>query len=259
MPDQLIIIPLRDVPMITPGDDLTDIVADGLLANDLALDDGDILVLAQKIVSKSEGRIVDLRTVTPGPEAYRLSEVVEKDPRLVELILSESLSVIRQVRGVLITEHKRGWIMANAGIDASNVRSVRGEENVLLLPENPDLTCRMLRQHLLDRLGKRFGVIISDSFGRPWRLGTTGVALGAAGVPSLWDRRGDRDLFGRELKVSQQAVADELAAAASLVQGQGAESRPIAVIQGLNFGPAATPTARPASDLIRDASEDLFR
>ncbi len=259
MPDRLIIASLRNIPMIAPGDDLTDIVTDGLSANDLALDDGDILVLAQKIVSKSEGRIVDLLTVTPGPEAFQLADAAEKDPRLVELILSESRSVIRQTRGVLITEHKRGWIMANAGIDASNVHSDHGEENVLLLPENPDLTCRKLRQRLFDRLGVRIGVIISDSFGRPWRLGTTGVALGAAGVPSLWDRRGDRDLFGRELKVSQQAVADELAAAASLVHGQGAESRPIVVIHGLEFGTAATPPARPASDLIRDVAEDLFR
>ena len=147
-------------------------------------------VLAQKIVSKVEGRIVDLRQVTPGARAIELSAASGKNPRLVELILAESASIIRQERGLLITEHRQGWIMANAGIDASNVQSEGGAENVLLLPVDPDGSAADLRQELSQRYGVDIGVIISDSFGRPWRLGTTGVALGAAGVPSLWDRRG---------------------------------------------------------------------
>lgn len=249
---------LDKVPMISPGDDLAAVIIDALVDNGLELENGDVLVLAQKIVSKSEGRLVDLNTVTPGKRAQELAHATDKDPRLVEIILGESKSVLRQVPGVLITEHHRGWIMANAGIDASNVASADGEENVLLLPHDPDRSCEVLCEQLHVRTQRRVGVLINDSFGRPWRLGTTGVALGAAGLPSLWDRRGDTDLHGRELLVSQQAIADELAAAASLVQGQGAEGQPIALIRGLEFRASDTP-ARPAADLIRDISEDLFR
>lgn len=239
--------------MIAPGDDLAAVIQDGLKASDLTLQDGDILVLAQKIVSKSEGRIVDLRSVIPGARAQELAEAGDKDPRVVELILSESKSIVRQRPGVLITEHNRGWIMANAGIDASNVHSGADEENVLLLPVDPDKSCEELRA----ALGGQIGVIISDSFGRPWRLGTTGVAIGAAGVPSLWDRRGESDLFGRELLVSQQGIADELAASASLLQGQAAEASPVVLIRGFNLGPTAPD--RPASDLLRPIEEDMFR
>ncbi|MCP4319627.1 MAG: coenzyme F420-0:L-glutamate ligase [Hyphomicrobiales bacterium] len=250
---------LDKVPMIVPGDDLATIVGDALKANGMTLENGDIVVLAQKIVSKSEGRLVDLNTIVPGKRAVDLAHATDKDPRLVELILTESKSVLRQVPGVLITEHHRGWIMANAGIDASNVASSDGEENVLLLPLDPDRSCDALREQLCTRTGAEVGVLINDSFGRPWRLGTTGVALGSAGVPSLWDRRGEKDMFRRELQVSQQAIADELAAAASLVQGQGAEGRPLALIRGLDFSAADNAPNRPAADLIRDISEDLFR
>lgn len=250
---------LDNVPMISPGDDLATVIVDALAVSDLSLEDGDVLVLAQKVVSKSEGRLVDLNTVTPGDRARDLAHATDKDPRLVEVILSESKSVLRQVPGVLITEHHRGWIMANAGIDASNVASADGEENVLLLPHDPDQSCEALCEELHARTQKQVGVLINDSFGRPWRLGTTGVALGAAGLPSLWDRRGETDLHGREMLVSQQAIADELAAAASLVQGQGAEGQPIALIRGLEFGASDHAPARPAADLIRDVSEDLFR
>ncbi|MGI9486687.1 MAG: coenzyme F420-0:L-glutamate ligase [Geminicoccaceae bacterium] len=257
MSDQITLQALSGIPMIEPGDDLALVIAEALDASELVLQAGDILVLAQKIVSKVEGRIVDLRQVTPGARAIELSAASGKNPRLVELILAESASIIRQERGLLITEHRQGWIMANAGIDASNVQSEGGAENVLLLPVDPDGSAADLRQELSQRYGVDIGVIISDSFGRPWRLGTTGVALGAAGVPSLWDRRGARDLFGRELRASQQAVADELANAASLLQGQADEGLPAVLVRGLEFSGMAP--ERPAVDLIRDASEDLFR
>lgn len=258
MSDTLTMHALRGVPMIAEGDDLAAVIGDALVDSDLELRDGDVLVLAQKIVSKAEGRTVDLRTVVPGPEAIELAAAAGKDPRVAELILAESAGIIRQVGGVIITEHRRGWIMANAGIDASNVAQADGEKNVLLLPEDPDATCDDLRSRLGQTHGAEIGVIISDSFGRPWRLGTTAVAIGAAGVPSLWDRRGDRDLFGRELMVSQQAVGDELSNAASLLQGQGDEGRPIVLIRGLSIGDGAVRN-RPAADLIRDPSADLFR
>ena len=257
MSGALTLTPLRGIPQVVPGDDLCAVILSALGETGETLQDGDILVVAQKIVSKAEGRIVDLKGVTPGPAARELAGVTGKDARLVELILSESRSVIRAKPGVIITEHRRGWIMANAGIDASNVAPEEGAENVLLLPLDPDLSAGALRDALIARSGARPGVIISDSFGRPWRLGTTGVALGAAGVVSLWDRRGDRDMFGRVLEVTQMAVADELATAASLVQGQADEGLPVVLVRGCDY--ATRVPARPASDLIRDVSEDMFR
>lgn len=259
MTDQLNLYAIRGVPMVAPGDNLSATIRDALVINNLVLKDGDILVLAQKIVSKSEDRIVDLNDVKPGQKALDLAAIVDKDPRLVELILAESRCVIRQAPGVLITEHHNGWIMANAGIDASNVLSDDGEDNVLLLPRNPDQVCSKIRDQLSKNPGFKVGVIINDSFGRPWRMGTTGIALGAAGLPSLFDRRGERDLFGRELMTSQQAIADELAAAASLLQGQASEARPIVLIRGLDLKTSGTTQANPASDLIRNTNEDLFR
>ncbi|OED39339.1 coenzyme F420-0:L-glutamate ligase [Chromatiales bacterium (ex Bugula neritina AB1)] len=256
MSPQLQITALDGIPLINSGDDLAVVINAALARNDLTLQSGDILVLAQKIVSKAEGRIVDLNTVNPGPEACDLAAQVDKDPRLVELILSESSAVVRAKTGVLITEHRLGWIMANAGIDASNVN---GDGLVLLLPLDSDLTCRHLRAALQQHWQVDVGVIINDSFGRPWRLGTTGVALGAAGVPSLWDRCGETDLFGRELKATHQAIADELAAAASLLQGQGAEGRPVVLIRGLDLAPGIEIPAQPAATLLRDKSADLFR
>lgn len=253
MPEQLFIKALKNIPMVQSGDDLADVIHSGLAASALKLEAGDILVLAQKIVSKSEGRTIDLNSVTPGARATAIGAEIDKDPRQVELILSESRSIVRKRPGLLIVEHNRGWIMANAGIDASNVKSDEGQENVLLLPTDPDASCRKLR----DALGGQVGIVISDSFGRPWRLGTTGVAIGAAGVASLWDRRGETDLYGRELVVSQQAIADELAAAASLLQGQAAEGSPVVLIRGLDLG--ATAPDRPAADLLRPIEEDMFR
>lgn len=249
---------LDHIPLIEAGDDLVDVIVTGLERNAVRLVDGDILVLAQKIVSKAEGRIVDLSTVTPGDEAKEVAKAADKDPRLVEVILGESRSIIRQAPGVLITEHMRGWIMANAGIDASNVCGGT-EDHVLLLPARPNRSCDELRTRLLERLGAKVGILINDSFGRPWRLGTCGVALGTAGIPSLWDRRGDKDMFGREMQVSQQAIADELASAASLLQGQGAEGKPIVLVRGFDTMLAASAPEVRATALIRPESEDLFR
>ena len=246
---------LEGLPLVAAGDDLADMIAEGLAQQRIDPKDSDILVLAQKIVSKAEGRIVDLNSVSPGARALKIAEDIGKDARVVELILSESKAIIRMKPGVMIVEHKRGWIMANAGIDASNVASGEGQQNVLLLPTDPDKSATSLRTDLMAHCGCDLGVVISDSFGRPWRLGTTGVAIGAAGLPSLWDRRGERDLFGREMLVTQQAIADEVANAASLLQGQGGEGRPVVHLRGLSFDA----DHRPASDLIRDAAEDMFR
>lgn len=259
MSSQITLAALKDLPLVRAGDNLGDLISAGLQRAGITLLDADILVVAQKIVSKAEGRMVDLNTVTPGPAARQLAAEIHKDPRLVEVILSESKSVIRKKPGILIVEHRRGWIMANAGVDASNVASGQTEENVLLLPEDPEKSAAALKGALDRRHGCRCGVVIADSFGRPWRLGTTGVAIGAAGVPSLWDRRGEADLFGRALQVTQQAIADEVACAASLLQGGAAEGRPVVHLRGLEFDGSATAFDRPASDLIRDISEDLFR
>ena len=245
--------------MVSPGDNLQQILETALIDNQVCLQNGDILVLAQKIVSKAEGCLMDLNKVEPSSEALAVAKKVDKDPRLVDIILSQSQSLIRQGKGGLITQHIRGWVMANAGIDASNVYSKEGQENVLLLPKDPDFSCNVLRDGLYQSLGVNIAVVINDSFGRPWRLGTTGVAIGAAGLPSLWDRRGDLDLFGRELLTSQQAVADEIAGAASLLQGQGNEGRPIVLVRGLTFPAKTEPENCPAAALVRDISEDLFR
>lgn len=250
---------IDNFPLVEAGDDLAGLITDAMEAEKIEPADGDVLVLAQKIVSKATDCLVDLRTVTPGARALEIAETVNKDPRLVEVILLESRAVLRQVPEVLITEHHGGWIMANAGIDASNISADAGDDQVLLLPRDPDRYCDELRRRLRTKIHVNVGVLINDSFGRPWRLGTTGVALGAAGLPSLWDRRGDTDLFGREMLVSQQAIADEIAAAASLLQGQGNEGRPVVLIRGFDFHAAGAPRERPASDLIRSTSEDLFR
>jgi len=256
---QIILTALQGLPIVKDGNDLSRLVSDGLARENIRLASGDIIVVAQKIVSKAEGRTVDLNDVSPGARALEIAKEIQKDPRVVELILSESKSIIRKKLGVMIVEHNRGWIMANAGIDASNVGSDGKEENVLLLPIDPEKSATELRDALMQRHDSDVGVVISDSFGRPWRLGTTGVAIGAAGLPSIWDRRGEHDLFGRELQVTQQAIADEVATAASLLQGQASEGLPVVHLRGLDFSGHASAYLRPSSDLIREASEDMFR
>jgi len=244
------------VPLVEPGDDLAAILADALDRAHLALRDGDVLVIAQKVVSKAEGRYVDLAAITPSERAGELAVEVAGDPRLVEVILAQSSRVLRHAPHVLVVEHRLGFVMANAGIDRSNVAPTAGTEPVLLLPADPDGSAEALRADLAARTGRRIGVIISDSFGRAWRRGTVGVALGAAGLEALRDLRGQPDLYGRPLQVSETGFADELAAAASLLMGQADEGFPAVLISGL---PPTDGSVSPARALLRDPARDLFR
>jgi len=243
------------MPLLTPADDLGAIIILSMENAGLRPDDGDIIVVAQKAVSKVQGRYVDLATVVPSPRATKLAAEVEKDPRLVEVILSESIRVVRQRPGVLIVEHRAGYVMANAGIDRSNVDLSEGEEPVLLLPDDSDAAAEGLRAQLASHFGKRLGVVVNDSFGRPWRRGTVGVALGAAGIAALNDGRGQLDINGNALRVTQTALADEVAAAASLLMGQANEKHPVVLVSGF----AVADVMVPASALIRPPAEDLFR
>ena len=254
-PRALSLFALPGIPVVQPGDDLAALIADGLERAGEAAADGDVLVVAQKIVSKSEGRYANLATVEPGGEARELAALTDKDPRMVELILSESRRVVRHRPGVIIVEHRLGFVMANAGIDNSNVEPAGMDERVLLLPRDPDGSARRLREGLRARLGTDCAVIVNDSVGRAWRVGTVGLALGAAGLPSLLDLRGRDDLFGRPLEVTQVGLADELAAAASLLQGEADEGMPVVVVRGL----AAAGPGNDGAALIRAEADDLFR
>jgi coenzyme F420-0:L-glutamate ligase/coenzyme F420-1:gamma-L-glutamate ligase len=244
---------LEGIPLISNGDDVGAIIAQALSLSDQKPEDGDVLVLAQKIVSKAEGRAVRLDTVKPSPQACKLAAEVDKDPRVIELILAESQQVIRKKPGVIIVEHRLGYVLANAGIDRSNVQS--DENSVLLLPVDPDGSAERIRKILQDRFSIRIGVIIADSVGRAWRLGTTGMALGSAGVVALDNLRGQPDLFGRELEVSEHAVGDAVAAAAELLMGEAAEAMPVVIVRGLGAGHSE----QSAAELLRPANEDLFR
>jgi coenzyme F420-0:L-glutamate ligase/coenzyme F420-1:gamma-L-glutamate ligase len=254
MAKRLEIVAPEHFPLVEPGDFLPRQILDTLQQEQFPLQSGDVIVLAQKIVSKSENRLVDVADVEPSPDALEWAQKCDKDPRLVQLILDESSEVLRCVPGVLIVRHRLGFVMANAGIDHSNVSGSAEGQRVLLLPEDPDRSARKLQAQLSQITGLDLAVIISDSFGRPWRLGTTGVCIGCAGIASLLDRRGDLDLFGQELKVTQVAVGDELATAASILMGQTNEARPLVIIRGVEFPlePA------PAQHLLRPAEEDLF-
>ena len=246
---------LPGMPMVKPGDDLAVLITDGVARAGEKLRDGDVLVLAQKIVSKANNRIVDLRDVVPSVEARALAEEVGKDPRQVQLVLDESTEVVGKVPGVLIVAHRIGIVMANAGIDASNVEQSAGSENVLLLPEDPDDDCRKLRQTLVKHQGVSVVIIINDSVGRAWRQGTMGLAIGSAGLPALWDLRGEPDLFGRELLVSEVGLADELSSAASILQGQGNQGQPVVLIRGVDFPDSELG----ANSLPRPREQDMFR
>jgi coenzyme F420-0:L-glutamate ligase/coenzyme F420-1:gamma-L-glutamate ligase len=254
MSARLDIFAIPGLPMVRTGDDLPSLIADAAAAAGLSLCDGDVVVIAQKIVSKAEGRTVDLATVKPGAEAIALAAEVEKDPSIVEVILSESVRVVRSRPNLMIMQHKLGFVMANAGVDQSNVAPSDGVQRALLLPIDPDGSAEAIRARLAERFGVKLGVVINDSFGRPWRRGTAGVAIGCAGLPSLIDLRGQPDLFGRILEVSIIGFADEIAAAASLLQGQAAEGQPVVVVRGLTW------TAPDASiaELVRPPEEDLF-
>jgi len=247
--------PLGGLPEIVAGDDLAAAILGALGRAGLALADATILVVAQKIVSKAEGRQVSLRSVTPSARALELAAVTGKDARLVELVLAESDAVLRARRDVLIVRHRLGYVMANAGIDRSNVPGGDDGEHVLLLPVDADRSAAALRERLHRMAGVRPGVIVSDSFGRPWRNGVVNVALGAAGVPSLIDWRGRTDRQGRRLEVTQVAFADAVCAGAALVMGEAAEGTPVVLVEGL----APTAPERNAQALIRPLAEDLFQ
>ena len=241
--------------MVQPGDDLAGLIVEAAEAAGSPLRTGDVLVVAQKVVSKSEGRLVRLAEVTPGAQALRLAEDTGKDARVVQAVLDDSRSVLRARQGVLIVEQRSGWVCAHAGLDHSNV-APEEEEVVALLPEDADASAAALRDRLLARSGAEVAVLISDSHGRPWKLGTVGGCIGCAGLPPLWDQRGLTDLFGYELVASEECIVDELCAAASLVMGQSSEGRPAAVLRG--YRPPALPPA-PAKSLQRPAEQDLFR
>jgi coenzyme F420-0:L-glutamate ligase/coenzyme F420-1:gamma-L-glutamate ligase len=252
---QLTLIPITGIKLVEPSDDLVAIAIAAFAANGLVPEAGDVLVMAQKIVSKAEGRYVDVTTVEPSERAVALAAEVGKDPRFVEVVLSESKRVVRHRPGLLIVEHRLGFVMANAGIDHSNLPTQAGGERVLLLPQNPDGSALALRTELVDTFGTEISVIICDSFGRAWRKGTVGIALGAAGLPALIDMRGQPDLFGRELLVTETGFADEIAAAAGLLMGQADEAVPMVLVRGLGWSAPEVPAAA----LIRPAEHDLFR
>ncbi len=240
--------------MIQPGDDLAALILEAMQRADLQLETGDIFVLAQKIVSKTEGRKVNLATVAPSPRARDLAAQIEKDPRLIELILQESNGEVLRTRpGLIVVEHRLGFVCANAGIDHSNVAG--DDEWVLLLPENPDASAERLRAQWESTTGTQIGVMIIDSHGRAWRNGTVGVAIGISGLPGVVDLRGQADLNGRILQVTQVGAADELAAAASLVMGQAAEGTPVVHVRGFPY-PLRGGSLR---ELIRPKEMDLFR
>jgi coenzyme F420-0:L-glutamate ligase/coenzyme F420-1:gamma-L-glutamate ligase len=257
MASPLVLTALPDLPLVASGDDLPALIQQGLARAEIALEDGDVLVVTQKVVSKAEGRLVNLSHVAASAEAERLAAETQKDPRLVEVILSDSRRVLRTRPGLLIVEHRLGFVCANAGVDHSNVRGEAGgsEEWVLRLPENPDASARAIRERLQAESGKRLGVLIIDSHGRAWRMGTVGVAIGVAGFPALLNLRGRPDLFGYRLQVTEVGLADEIAGAASVLMGQAAESRPVVHVRGLPV------PLRDGSlgELIRPADQDLFR
>lgn len=249
----LVINPLLDFPLIQKGDDLAKYILQSIEKTQIILQDGDIFVIAQKVVSKAEGRQVYLPDITPSPEAEALATETEKNPRLVEMIMRESRQILRCRPGLIIAEHKLGFICANAGIDHSNVAG--SDDWILLLPENPDASAQALRDRLEKSSGVSLGVLIIDSHGRPWRKGTVGVTIGLSGLPGLVDRRGEIDLFGYEMKVTQVGASDELAAAASLMMGQVAEGTPVVHVRGFPY------PLREVSleELIRPEEKDLFR
>lgn len=275
MAPQLQMWALADFPLVQPGDNLAAQIIASLQASALALEPGDILVIAQKIVSKAENRYVSLDRVEAGEQAQALAQKTDKDPRLVQLILDESVAVLRHRPGVIVVEHRLGYVHANAGIDRSNIGGAGDDptdnplanaiddnkgsdasgQRVLLLPEDPDASAAALRRELQRHSGAELAVIINDSAGRAWRNGTLGFAIGSAGLQPLVDLAGKKDLFGRPLEITQVAVADELAAGASFLMGQAGEGRPVVLVRG-----AALPAVETGSAaLIRAREQDLFR
>lgn len=251
MDDEIRIIPLPGLPEVRPGDDLPAMIADAVERRGLTLQDGDVLVVAQKVVSKAEGDLVTLAEVEPSALAVSFAAEYDKDPRHVEVVLREARRVVRMERGVLIVETKHGFICANAGVDTSNVE---GAETLSLLPPDPDASARRIRDAVQSRTGARVAVIISDTFGRPWREGQTNVAIGVAGIMPMFSYVGQTDVHGYELRVSSLCVADELAGAAELVQGK-VDKVPVAVVRGAVYEAGEGSIAM----LVRAPERDLFR
>jgi coenzyme F420-0:L-glutamate ligase/coenzyme F420-1:gamma-L-glutamate ligase len=250
------LIPVSGLPHVQPGDDVARLLLQALEAASFSLQDGDVLAVAQKIISKAEDRAVDLNDVEPGRRAREVAAETGKDPRLVELILRESEEISRLAPNLLIVRHRLGFTSANAGIDRSNVQQEDAEAaRVLLLPLDPDASAARLREAIRERRGVTTGVVVVDSHGRPFRLGTVGVAIGVAGLPALWDRRGETDLYGYQLQHTEVGLADEIAAAAGLLMGQGAEGVPAVLLRGLSL----PPQEGSARDLVRPRAQDLYR
>jgi len=249
---------ITGMPTINPGDDLFEVIVSALAHSETDLADGDVVVIASKIVSRAEGCFVDLASIIPSNSAERLGGEVDKDPRLVELILRESTEISRKTTGALIVRHRLGFVSANAGIDASNAAPSGALEGsgpwVLILPPDPDATATVLRAKLRERFSANVGVLITDSWGRPFRRGTVGFAIGMAGVPAVWDRCGAVDRHGRVLESTESAIADSIAAAADLVAGQADEGRPLTLVRGLRFQASDDS----AEALLRDPENDLY-
>jgi coenzyme F420-0:L-glutamate ligase / coenzyme F420-1:gamma-L-glutamate ligase len=248
---------IPNLPLIQPGDDLAAVICAGLAALGEQIQPGDILVIAQKIVSKAEGRLVRLADVTPGVKAIEIADLVGKDPRIIQVILDDSRGILRMRRHLFVVEQQMGWVCANAGVDRSNIEpGPDGAEYLALLPVDADASAANLRAAIEQRTGVAPAVIINDSHGRAWRVGTVGVAIGCAGLPPIWDQRGLPDLFGYSLQSSEECIADELAAAATLLMGQSNEGCPVVVVRGYSLPPA--PPA-PARMIQRDPTTDAFR
>ncbi|MFQ5762888.1 MAG: coenzyme F420-0:L-glutamate ligase [Candidatus Bathyarchaeia archaeon] len=243
---------VHGIPLVKHGDDIVEMLCDALDAHGIKLQDGDILVVAQSIVSKAEGATVRLKDVEPSPRARIISEEIDKDPAVVEVILREADCVVRLRGGRLITRTRHGWVCANSAVDVSNVS---GGDVAATLPRNPDASARRIREKVHTLTGRRVAVVISDTFGRPFRHGQVNVAIGVAGIKPIYDRRGEKDLYGYELQAKEIAVADELASTAELVMGEAAEGVPVAVIRGYRYG--SVEDAR-ISDLQRPLEQELF-
>ncbi len=250
---RLEVLTVPGIPLVHAGDDIAALLTSALRQSAMELLDGDVVVVAQKLVSKAEGRTRRLSEVVAGDAARELAAATDKEPAMVQLILDESRAILRHRPGVIIAEHKLGMVLANAGIDRSNVD--RDRDLVLLFPENPDESAKRLKESWHDEFGTHVGVIIADSVGRAWRMGTIGMAIGCAGVEALKNLRGRQDMFGRELEVSEHAVADSIASTAELLLGEADEATPIVIVRGLAEGTSAQ-TSR---TLLRRADEDMFR
>ena len=242
------------MPLIQPGQDVSDEIINAIASESILVDDGDVIAIAQKIVSKSENRYLDISSLSPSGEAKTLSKQIDKDPKFIQAILNESKKVVRYRMGVLIVEHKLGFIHANAGIDRSNID--QEQDIVLLLPEDPDESAKEISQSLSQFFKKNVSVIITDTMGRPFRNGIVGFTIGSHNIECILDERGQKDLYGNELKVTQIGIADELAAAASLLMGQAAQKKPVVIIKGYKF---KQNNLSDSQSLIRGEEEDLFR